>query len=147
MTTIQRKWYPNPSWIRWEDCTSRERVQLKWYAIRTQAVPGSLEDIPWEEQLALLQEHEEVPRVCELFYAAKLYTAAEHFALFSDHTLNCTDLMTSITQGPEDDEGATTRGRIGLQFDHHRSKNYLAANHHQDHHGPKIGLACMLKMP
>ena len=59
-------WYNNQSFAK------DEKLEVRWYLIRKEAVVGSTSK-NFDDQKALLSECEEVPRACELVYAVVLY--------------------------------------------------------------------------
>lgn len=70
------------SWYNNEDFAKKEKVKLRWYLVRKDAVPNSFYK-NYAEQLALLDEgNEEVPKACEMAYMVILYYLVTQERLF-----------------------------------------------------------------
>ena len=69
------------AWYNTQAFAKDEKVEVRWYLIRKEAVAGSTSKT-YGEQTAMLSAHEEVPRACELVYAVVLYFMATGERLF-----------------------------------------------------------------
>jgi hypothetical protein len=69
------------AWYNTQAFATDEQVEVRWYLIRKEAVANSTSKT-YDEQKALLSEHDEVPRACDLVYAIVLYFMAMGERLF-----------------------------------------------------------------
>lgn len=83
--SYENAWYNN------QDFARKEKVNLRWYLFRKEVVNGSFSKI-YPEQLTLLPENEEVPRVVEVVYMTILYYLVNNIRLFGDYYVRCQDL-------------------------------------------------------
>ena len=75
------------------DCqfAKNETVELRWYLLRKDVVPGS-KGKDFAEQLSFLTQREAVPRACEVVYVTTLYFLARGIRLFADAATRCADI-------------------------------------------------------
>jgi len=80
-------------WFNTERFATSEKVNVGWYLLRKEVVPGSVER-SFRQQCAMLAAKEEVPRACELVYAMVLHFLAhgQGGQLFLDCAARCADL-------------------------------------------------------
>ena len=68
-----------------------ERVELRWYLLRKDVVPGSKRKA-FAKQVSLLAKREAVPRACEAVYGVTLYFLARGIRLFAHAAARCADI-------------------------------------------------------
>jgi hypothetical protein len=96
---------------------TNEKVNVRWYLVRKEAVADSTYKT-YDKQKALLSEHEEVPRACELVYAVVLYFLAADERLFPNIYVRCSDVSSGgdrVYVGYFDSDGL----RVGYWGDYH----------------------------
>lgn len=83
----------DPSWamsFKKEAFATDQKVEARWYLLRKEPVPGSVDKTP-QDQLALLTEKEEVPFVCEFAYMVVLYFLVKRERLLQKIRVRCRD--------------------------------------------------------
>jgi hypothetical protein len=75
-----RHLFQRPFWYARDRFAKEETVELRWYLLSKDVVPGSMGKA-FTEQLALLNECEVVPRACEVVYGIMLYFLARGIRL------------------------------------------------------------------
>jgi len=110
-------------------------VELRWYLLRKDVVPGSMGKA-FTEQVALLNECEVVPRACEAVYGFMLYFLARGIRLFANRCARCIDLAPSnvIPSGGRIDLGNFNETGLGIAL-------------WDDKPDESIGLASMVMRP
>jgi len=68
-----------------------ETVDLRWYLLREDVVPGS-KGKSFKKQLSCLSKCETVPRACEAVYGIMLYFLVRGIRLFADAAARCADI-------------------------------------------------------
>lgn len=85
------KLFRSQDWYNDEKFATKEKVNLRWYLIRKDIIPDSINK-RYQEQTALLTEDEEVPRACEMAYMIILYYRAKGIRLFEKLYARCQDV-------------------------------------------------------
>lgn len=121
---------PKDVWWANEGFVTKEKVSLRWYLTRRDVVPESANKA-YQEQRALLGDHEAVPRVCELVYMTILHYLIAEIPLF-EYYVRCQD----VTSGDH-------RVHVGIFRRGHLDIGARSDRHHE----PIIGIAASVKVP
>jgi hypothetical protein len=102
-------------WYARDQFARDETVELRWYLLRKDVVPGSMGKA-FTEQVALLDEREEVPRACKAVYGITLYFLARGVRLFANTCARCIDIASSsaIPTGARIDLGDFNETGLGI---------------------------------
>ncbi len=108
------------AWYDQHDFANTATVGLRWYLVRTGIVLNSLGE-SFRDQERLLTPADELPRACEVAYAAALYFRANGERLFSENYVRCRDEFSEdeqiiIGQFTVDGMCATHCGREAMSF-------------------------------
>lgn len=80
----EEAWYNNVPFAKWK------KVNLRWYLIRKDNLPGSRGKTLWDHKL-LLGEHDQIPRACDVVYATMLYYLVTGERLLGNLFVRCSD--------------------------------------------------------
>lgn len=84
-------WEEERGWLERGPFGREVRVHPRWYLLRKEAVPGSLDEKTYRAQLPLLTPYEEVPHASELAHATVLHFRATGERLLGRYWLRCAD--------------------------------------------------------
>jgi hypothetical protein len=80
-------WYKDKE----EKFAREDKVELKWHLLGRDCIPHSTSK-NWQEQLAMVEAEEEIPKACEMVYMIILYYLTRNERLFKDRYTRCRDI-------------------------------------------------------
>jgi len=104
-------WYDN------EEFAKKEKVDLRWYLVKKDIVPDSINKT-YQEQTTLISDKEEVPKACEMVYLIILYYLAKNVRLFEHLYSRCQNFSSVGDRVP-----VGCFGSHGFHVDHHWGGN------------------------